>query len=159
MRISHLVEPPRRVGGRPNPDSGPLTHSGARDAAAGRNEQLLTPDEVDAVVGAANAEGLGEPRRTRAQQSIVSDAAMLSHQLNALDRLGRSKEHRAPLAIPAGHDVHAEVHSIREIDVQEAGGTEHHLGPRGQATERMARLIVFLICLRLDDPSDQETLG
>jgi hypothetical protein len=125
---------------------------------AGGDEHLVPAHQIDAVLGTPHAKRLRQPPGTRAEEAIISGGSVPAHQLDAVDRFDRSEQNRAPLPPPPGHDVHAEVHPLREIDVQVPGGSEHDLRPRSQSPKRVAGRVILLIGLGLDDPPHEGSL-
>jgi hypothetical protein len=83
----------------------------------------------------------------------------VSKQLDPLDRFRRAQQHRAALSDSAGDDVHAVVHPVGEIDIQVTGLTEHHVVARCSPPEGVARRIVRLVGLDLDDPGSNDASG
>ena len=110
------------------------------------------PDCVTAQVGPvfapADAEGLTEFPRPVAQVPVgvntrASRAPENPHALNSLNRLHRAQENRATPSFPLGHDIAAEVHPVREVDVEMPPFTEHDFVPGGHAAVCMAGRIPF----------------
>ena len=68
------------------------------------------------------------------------------------DRRRRANQDRARDAVGLGHEVHAVVHAVDQIDVQEARRTEHDRGARrGPATRVRRGVALAEIRLHLDD--------
>src|SRR5687768_3134911 len=78
---------------------------------------------------------------------------MCSHHLDTGRRLERAEEDGRADAVFRADDVRAPVDAIRAVDVESSGGPEHRRVAACPASERVARGIVRLVRLRLDDDS------
>ena len=119
--------------------------------------KLGSPDQIDAVQGPVDPERLAQPRRSRAEgRPRPRSATSVRHLLlEALDRLGGAQQDRAPLPVGAGHDVHTEVHPVREIDVETSRWAEHDTGSAASARGTNGSRDRPTVGLGLHDPHDQ----
>ena len=102
--------------------------------------------QVDTVLGPVDLHGPTETTRT------------VSRTQKILNRLHGADQHCGSVAFSFGHDVHAGIHPVDQIDVCVAGRPEHDPGPGGDAPGGMGGLVVGAqIGLDFYDPPDPDS--
>ena len=101
---------------------------------------------------ARDAECLAEPARPAAEEPWVVEPAPLAHRVETVRRLERAHEHRVRDALVLADEVQAPVDPVRAVDVRVAGRAEHRGVPLGTAAEAVARRVLVVVGLDLDDP-------
>ena len=100
--------------------------SGGGDAVVDDRDASIGGDEVGAVEGAVEPEGLAQAGRARQQVTVAPGRrAQGSHLVDAGHRLGRPQQHGDALAVAAAHRVGAPVHAVGEVHVQPPRRAEH----------------------------------
>ncbi len=111
------------------------------------------PVERKPVMPARDAERLGEPSRSRAEQAIRLYPAPGPHGRQSRARLERPDQDRAGDALALADEIETPVHPIGAVDIGVAGRAEH----RGIACRAPAKTvrggILVVIGFDLDDPS------
>src|SRR5438105_4915116 len=139
----------------------PRNLGGARDADSRAADDLrlgLAPTKLkgslverEAVVLACHAERLAEPAGAGAEEAQVVEAASSTHRLHPFDGLDRPQEHGRGDALLAADEVDAPVDAVRAVDVGVPGEAEHRRVARRPAAEAVARRILVVVRLDLDD--------
>lgn len=126
----------RRIAGRPEPP-GSIGGLAEADAWAGLDRgRRVTGQELDGrrgveEVGAvrlpADAEGKAHPGRASCQLPVLRRGTPAgASQVEAVDHLAGAEQDRRWFAVRSAGDVHAEVHPVREVDVEVTRWAEHH---------------------------------
>lgn len=85
----------------------------------------------------------------------AKQAGALGPPLNVLNRFQCPEQYGGSLAFGLGHDIHAIVHAINEINVGVAGRAEHRSGPGGESFGRVrGEIMRAQVGFHLDDPAD-----
>ena len=100
---------------------------------------------------ARDAERLAEPPRPGAEQPRVVEPAPLAHRLEPVRRLERPHEHGARDALVLADEVQAPVDAVGAVDVRVPGRAEHRGVARGTAAVAVARRVLVVVGLDLDD--------
>ena len=104
-------------------------------------------------MSARDPECLAEAARAGAEEARVGGAAARSHRVEPRRRLERAEQHCARLPLAVADEIHAPVDPVRAVDVDVAGRAEHRRVARGRPTIGVARGIVRVVRLDLDDRS------
>src|SRR6266568_3392318 len=111
------------------------------------------PVERKAIMLPRDAERLGEPPRSRAEQAIRLYPAPGSHGHQSRARLECPDQNRAGDALALADEIDAPVHPIGAVDIGVAGRTEHRCVARRASAETVGRGVLVIISLDLDDPA------
>src|SRR6266850_1585920 len=134
--IPNNIEPERPIGGLGDADAGTAGDSAVAGAVGGNPEVGLGRAEIFAVVaGAGDVERFAQTRGSGskcAQHANVLglerkvQVAVQRHLFDPRDWLKCADENRAGGALTQASHVGAVVHAVSEINIGEAGRTEHH---------------------------------
>jgi hypothetical protein len=95
---------------------------------------------------------LAEPARPARQQAQVFEPSARLHLLDAVGRLERAHQHGARDAFTVADEVQTPVDPVRPVDVRVPGRTEHRGIAPGEAAVGVARRVLAVVGLDLDDP-------
>lgn len=128
----------------------------ANDSLGARGTPPLEPHggvrvEVESVASAVEVEGPRETAGPSTQVTIPGVGPSHPHRVEAFERLRRPKQDRAPPSGGTGDHVQAPVDAIDQIHVKMPRSFEHRCVASRAATERVARWVVWLIGLHLDE--------
>ena len=111
-------------------------------------------DQVGAIEGPVDAEGLGELGRAAAQIAVAAGdrAPGRVHGVEAFQRRQGAQQDGRGHAVGLGHDVGTPVHAVGEVHVETARRAEHGSVALGLAAEAVAAGVVSApVGLDLDD--------
>src|SRR5262249_40506554 len=127
-RLVREVEAPRPFGGRPKAHARPRPHVWRR---RGELERQRAGRQVVAVLVASDRQGLAQPGGTAGKLAVgAGGRPTRPRDVDPLDDLPRPEEDGAGELLGATDDVRTPVHPVGEVDVEMAGGPEHHLVAR-----------------------------
>src|ERR1700757_3041545 len=106
-----------------------------------------------AVVLAGHGKRLAESAGPAAEESLRVNPATLAHLLEAARRLQRPDQDCAGHSFALADQVQAPVDSVRPVDVGVAGGAEHRGVALRSAAVAVARRVLLVVGLHLDDPA------
>jgi hypothetical protein len=111
--------------------------------------------QVESVVTTIKPESRRKLGRTVAEVDVSSGLRSANtHNVEAVKRRYRAKEHRRCNSHLTTHDVDAPVHAIREVDVEMARLAKHHVGAwRGASMGVRSGVVGSHVRLHLDDPA------
>src|SRR4029079_8703776 len=107
--------------------------------------------ERQPVEDACDAERLTELARARAERSLGLEPPPPTHRVEPGRRLYLARERRLGASLLRADEVEAPVDAVRAIDVGVAGRPEHRGGAGCPPPEAVARGIVLVVRLHLDD--------
>jgi hypothetical protein len=102
---------------------------------------------------ACDAERLAEPTGPGAEEQRRVEPAAHAHPLETVRWLERPHEHRARHTLLLADEVETPVDAVRAVDVRTAGRAEHRCVAGGAAAKAVARWILLVVGLDLDDPA------
>ena len=130
---------------------GVIAGRGRRQRAVVDDRQLSIGAQVDAVVAAVDPERLAQLAGPVGEEAIRLAASAAPHDLDTAQRDQPSQQDGLGIAVGAGDHIGAEVHAVREVDVEVSGRPEHRRVARRSAAEGMAGGVVGAIRLDFDD--------
>ena len=129
-----------------------LDPTGDGDAVIDFEVTANRPDCLS-VIGFAREIGTAFNLPVRSIDVAPHGPSARTHQLDPSERFESPHEYSTPLAPRTGHEVCAVVHPVREVDVQQPRGAEHHPVARGLPAVTVTGGIVRPIGLGLHDPA------
>ena len=130
-----------------------------RGFTIGREEEVTGQAEIEAIEGAINAEGGGQPTRAAGEVARWGVRTMGLHERDAGDRFHGAEENAGAGALGFGGDVQHHGRAVGDVHVCVAWAEEQRGVARGASAKGVAGRVVRQIGFGFDDSAAGEAFG